>query len=77
MSQDDATMKAINENKVIVVNLPGHYVVLAPSTKANEIVLLDPFWGNRNGSYTIEGLKSLLNSTNNPWEWYNATAFWK
>jgi hypothetical protein len=77
LSQDDATMKAINENKVIVVNLPGHYVVLAPSTKANEIVLLDPFWGNRNGSYTIEGLKSLLNSTNNPWEWYNATAFWK
>ncbi len=76
LSQDDATLKAMNENKVIVVNLPGHYVVLAPSTKANEIVLLDPFWGNRNGSYTIEGLKALLNSTSNTWNWLNATAFW-
>ncbi len=77
LSQDDAAMKAINENKAIVVNLPGHYVVLAPSTKANQIVLLDPFWGNRNGSYTIEELKSLLNSTNNTWNWLNATAFWR
>lgn len=73
LSTDNDIMQAINDNKAIVALLPGHYVVFAPGTSANQIVLLDPYWGNRNGSYTFENLRYAFGGN-----WVkSAIAFWK
>lgn len=73
LQSDNDIMQAINDNKAIVALLPGHYVVFAPGTSANQIVLLDPYWGNRNGSYTFENLRYAFGG-----DWVReAVAFWK
>ncbi len=50
-------MTAINAGKPVVLLTPGHFVALAPSG-TGKVVLLDPFYTNKNGTYTVDQLYS-------------------
>ena len=52
----DSIMNALNAGKALVVLRPGHYVCLVGDGNG-KIVLLDPYWDSRNGTYTIDQLE--------------------
>lgn len=47
--------EALNADKAVEVLIPGHYVVFAPGSSGN-VVLLDPGNSSNNGTYTLENL---------------------
>lgn len=64
----DSIMSAINSNKVVIILVPGHYMVLAPSSTGG-VTLLDPFTGwadsrKVSGSYSIEYVSSVYGGIN-------------
>lgn len=55
----DSIMSALNSGKAIVALRPGHYVCLVGDGNGR-VVVLDPYWDSRNGTYTIDQVESAI-----------------
>lgn len=63
-SSKQQIMNALNASKPVIVLVPGHYIVLAPSGNSDTVILLDPFagWADRrrkSGEYSIDSIYSV------------------
>lgn len=59
ISGTQSILNALNKNSAVIILVPGHYMVLAPSDKSGYVTLLDPFinWASpakKSGTKTIE-----------------------
>ncbi len=52
-------MAAINSGKALVVLRPGHYVCLV-GDGAGQVIVLDPYWSDRNGRYSIDQIEGAI-----------------
>lgn len=81
-SSKQKVLQALNEGKMIILHIPGHYVVVA-SAGNNQVVWLNPGHRADNGVYTIDELyektknyKGRCNSGGNC-GWHGAAAYTK